>query len=176
MAISNVILGLVNPKNPENVGSVMRAAGNYRVEHIIYTGTRYPRALSYQPRTVDTHRKVSKTVTVTQTESLLASIPKHHRVVCIELVVGAVALPEYQHPDNAFYIFGPEDGSIDQAIVDQADDVVYVPTVGCMNLAATVNVVLYDRLAKQQVDRRDDELIINSRDRNNRLRISNELP
>jgi len=26
--------------------------------------------------------------------------------------------------------------------------VVYIPTVGCMNLAATVNVVLYDRLAK----------------------------
>jgi tRNA(Leu) C34 or U34 (ribose-2'-O)-methylase TrmL len=25
---------------------------------------------------------------------------------------------------------------------------VYIPTVGCMNLAATVNVVLYDRLAK----------------------------
>jgi tRNA(Leu) C34 or U34 (ribose-2'-O)-methylase TrmL len=27
--------------------------------------------------------------------------------------------------------------------------VVYVPTIGCMNLAATVNVVLYDRLAKE---------------------------
>jgi tRNA(Leu) C34 or U34 (ribose-2'-O)-methylase TrmL len=26
--------------------------------------------------------------------------------------------------------------------------VVYIPTVGCMNLAATVNVVLYDRMAK----------------------------
>jgi tRNA(Leu) C34 or U34 (ribose-2'-O)-methylase TrmL len=26
--------------------------------------------------------------------------------------------------------------------------VVYIPTTGCMNLAATVNVVLYDRMAK----------------------------
>jgi tRNA(Leu) C34 or U34 (ribose-2'-O)-methylase TrmL len=26
--------------------------------------------------------------------------------------------------------------------------VVYVPTQGCMNLAASVNVILYDRLAK----------------------------
>jgi tRNA(Leu) C34 or U34 (ribose-2'-O)-methylase TrmL len=26
--------------------------------------------------------------------------------------------------------------------------VVYIPTTGCMNLAATVNVVLYDRLSK----------------------------
>ena len=27
-------------------------------------------------------------------------------------------------------------------------DVVYIPTNGCMNLAACVNVVLYDRLSK----------------------------
>ncbi|KKN10513.1 hypothetical protein LCGC14_1035770, partial [marine sediment metagenome] len=46
-------------------------------------------------------------------------------------------------------------------------------SIGCMYLAATVNVVLYDRLAKQQVHRSDDELIIKSRDRNNRLRLAN---
>ena len=68
-----------------------------------------------------------------------------------------------------FIFFGPEDGSIDQVLIDHADDVVYVPTIGCMNLAATVNVVLYDRLAKQQSQILDDELILKSRDRNNRL-------
>lgn len=173
MKSTNVSIGLLNPKNPENVGSVMRAAGNYRVEQIFYTGTRYPRALSYQPRTVDTHRKVSQGVTVTQVSSLLEKITEQQKIVCVELVLGAISLPEYEHPDNAIYIFGPEDGSIDQAIIDQADDVVFVPTIGCMNLAATVNVVLYDRLAKQQVHRSDDELIIKSRDRNNRLRLAN---
>ena len=169
MESPNVTIGLVNPKNPDNVGSVMRAAGNYQVERIFYTGTRYPRALSYQPRSVDMHRKVSKSVTVSKVESLLDSVPKQHRIVCIELVVGAISLPRYEHPENAFYIFGPEDGSIDQVLIDHADDVVYVPTIGCMNLAATVNVVLYDRLAKQQSQILDDELILKSRDRNNRL-------
>jgi hypothetical protein len=51
-------------------------------------------------------------------------------------------------PDRALYIFGPEDGSLDKDIRDWCEDVVYIPTTGCMNLAATVNVVLYDRLAK----------------------------
>ena len=68
--------------------------------------------------------------------------------VAVELVEGARPLPEYTHPDRALYIFGPEDGSLDQEIRDWCTDVVYVPTHGCMNLAATVNVVLYDRLAK----------------------------
>ena len=105
MQSPNVTIGLVNPKNPDNVGSVMRAAGNYQVAQIFYTGTRYPRALSYQPRSVDMHRKVSKNVTVSKVASLLDSVPKQHRIVCIELVVGAISLPRYEHPENALYIF-----------------------------------------------------------------------
>ena len=40
-----------------------------------------------------------------------------------------------------------------------------------MNLAATVNVVLYDRLVKSGAQRDDNELIKSSRDINNRLKI-----
>lgn len=80
-------------------------------------------------------------------------------------------LPDYQHPDNALYIFGPEDGSIDQTIIDQADDVVYVPTIGCMNLSASVNVLLYDRLLKTGNYNSGNALIRNNRDTNNRLKV-----
>jgi len=67
------------------------------------------------------------------------------------------------------YVFGPEDGSIDQALIDAADAVVYVPPIGRMNLAATVNVLLYDRLAKQQNAIDHLERVRASRDVNNRL-------
>jgi tRNA G18 (ribose-2'-O)-methylase SpoU len=33
-------IGLYNPKSPENVGSVMRAAGCYGVSTVFYTGKR----------------------------------------------------------------------------------------------------------------------------------------
>jgi hypothetical protein len=49
--------------------------------------------------------------------------------------------------------------------------VVYIPTIGCMNLAATVNVLLYDRMAKQHQQGDQTELIRNSRDVNNRLAV-----
>jgi hypothetical protein len=39
-----------------------------------------------------------------------------------------------------------------------------------MNLAATVNVLLYDRLAKTQTMPKDDQVIKNSRDINNRTK------
>lgn len=48
-------------------------------------------------------------------------------------------------------ISGAEDATLGKRITDKCRDVVYVPTTGCMNLAATVNVVLYDRMAKQLI-------------------------
>ena len=66
-------------------------------------------------------------------------------MICVDLVEGATPLPDFEHPENALYIFGPEDGTIAQEVINSADAVVYVPTIGCMNLAASVNVLLYDR-------------------------------
>ena len=47
-----------------------------------------------------------------------------------------------------FYIFAPEDNTLKKAITDFCREMIYVLTNGCMNLAASVNVILYDRLAK----------------------------
>ncbi len=167
-------IGLLNPKSPENVASVLRAAGNYRVNSVFYTGTRYPRAARLNPCTVDMSRKVSKDIAITGVEHLIDDTPDNLDIVCIEFAENAIALPAYRHPHNALYIFGPEDGTISQDIINRADAVVYVPTVGCMNLAATVNVVLYDRLAKSANEfpsLEGNRLIRESRDINNCLKV-----
>ena len=171
---AKICIGLVNPKSPENVASVLRAAGNYRVNSVFYTGTRYPRAARLNPCTVDMSRKVSKDIAITGVEHLIDDTPDDLDIVCIEFAENAIALPAYRHPHDALYIFGPEDGTISQNIIDRADAVVYVPTVGCMNLAATVNVVLYDRLAKSAnkfTSLEGNRLILESRDINNCLKV-----
>ena len=171
---AKICIGLLNPKSPENVASVLRAAGNYRVNSVFYTGTRYPRAARLNPCTVDMSRRVSKDIAITGVEHLIDDTPDDLDIVCIEFAENAIALPAYRHPHNALYIFGPEDGTISQNIIDRADAVVYVPTVGCMNLAATVNVVLYDRLAKSANEfssLEGNRLIRESRDINNCLKV-----
>ena len=171
MTSSNVAIGLINPKSPDNVNAVMRAAGNYQVAKVFYTGTRYKRALNNQKRIVNISRKVSKNVSISGMNNLLDAVEKGMTIVCVELVINATPLPEYHHPENAFYIFGPEDGSISQDIIDKADAVVYIPTIGCMNLGSTVNVLLYDRLAKNKFSDAGNDRIIQNRDRNNKLKI-----
>ncbi|MGI2071083.1 RNA methyltransferase [Shewanella baltica] len=176
---SAVFIGLVNPKTPVNVGGIMRASGCYGVDGVFYTGRRYELAarsgaVQYHVDTKDAGERIP----LTGVTSLLASIPADTKLICVDLVVGATPLPDFVHPAKAFYVFGPEDGTIGQEIIDKADAVVYVPTVGCMNLAASVNVLLYDRLAKSHREAASlasnisgDELIRQSRDNNNRTRV-----
>lgn len=48
-------IGLYNPKGPENVGSIMRAAGCYGVNTVFYTGKRYERAVEFRTDTKKIH-------------------------------------------------------------------------------------------------------------------------
>jgi len=176
MKNSIVSVGLINPKSPDNVSSVMRTAGNFQVTSVFYTGTRYPRALELNPASPNLRRKVSHSIPLSALDSVINDAPENLSIVCIEFAENAIPLPEYQHPQNAFYIFGPEDGSISQNVIDAAAAVIYVPTTGCMNLAATVNVVLYDRLSKSFLSDKNSEnnnLIRLSRDINNKLKVRN---
>lgn len=177
MKNSKVSIGLVNPKSPENVSSVMRSAGNFAVDSVFYTGSRYPRAVRLNPDIPQMSRSVSQGIPLSGVDSLIDVVSSDTKIICVEFAENAIPLPEYQHPENAFYIFGPEDNSITQDIIDSADAVVYVPTTGCMNLAATVNVLLYDRLAKSftsstSVTVDNNDLICKNRDLNNRLKFS----
>ncbi|MBW3694775.1 TrmH family RNA methyltransferase [Vibrio sp. T187] len=137
-------IGLVNPKTPENVGSVMRAAGCYGANSVFYTGTRYDHARQFHTDTKEKHLELP----LIGVEDLKQIIPVGCVPVAVDLIEGAKPLPDYKHPPRAFYIFGPEDGTLKKEITDFCRETIYVPTNGCMNLAAAVNVILYDRMSK----------------------------
>lgn len=168
MSENFVSIGLQNPKSATNVASILRASGCYGVNSVFYTGNRYRYAKEFNADTRAMH-KVIPTIGI---ENLLEMAPKDTKKVAIELVEGAVPLPDYQHHAKAYYLFGPEDASLDQEVINQCDDVLYIPTNGSMNLAATVNVVLYDRMVKLSQFDRSPEFLKQTRDNNNQLKVS----
>ncbi|MBX3583592.1 MAG: RNA methyltransferase [Rhizobiaceae bacterium] len=135
-------IGLVRPKDVANVGSVLRAAFCYDAAMVAIQGDRTP-VRSH----IDT-AKAWRHMPVLRGEDLRTLIPFDAAPVAVDLVEGAVPLPDFSHPQRAFYVFGPEDGTLGKATLDWCKYRVMVPTRLCMNLAATVNVILYDRLAK----------------------------
>lgn len=136
-------IGLDNPKYSVNVGSALRAAGCYGAQMVAYSGKRVG------PGQTDT-MKIYKQIPLINCDDLRLVIPHDCVPVAVDLIDGATSLFDYQHPKRAFYIFGPEDGTLGRRVLDFCRDVIYVPTAGCMNLAATVNVIGYDRMMKER--------------------------
>lgn len=142
-------IALVDPKVPVNVGSTLRAAYVYGASQVVIAGDRgaisLRRTLNHGSNTPKGHLHIP---------TILCDDPLKHRphgcqLVVVDLIEGATPLPSFRHPEQAMYLFGPEDGTIGKRFTEHAQHVVYIPTRNCMNLAATVNVVLYDRLAKR---------------------------
>lgn len=137
-------IGLDNPKFKENIGSAIRACGVYGASFLALTGSRCGTGVT---DTMKHYRRIP----VFRTNDLHSIIPFDCVPVAVDLIEGAIPLPEYKHPERAFYIFGAEDATLGSRITSWCRDIIYIPTNGCMNLAATVNVILYDRLSKNLI-------------------------
>lgn len=135
-------IGLVRPKTSANVGSAIRAVQVYNGALLAIEKDRC------QIRSATDTMKGYKHIPVLRGADIFEFCPYDCVPVAVDLIPGAQSLVDYKHPERAFYIFGPEDGTLGRSHTDKCRDVVYIPTKFCMNLAATVNVVLYDRLAK----------------------------
>lgn len=134
----------MNPKTPANIGGALRASGCYGAALVVLGGAR-PARLS---RLATDTQKAWRHIPHVLVPDVFDAIPYGCVPIAVDLLPGAQPLPSYRHPERAFYIFGAEDATLGSAVTERCRDKVFVPTNHCMNLAAAVNVVLYDRTAK----------------------------
>lgn len=151
----NAIIGLHYSKIANNVANVVRSCSAYGVNRVIVTGPRILKALKTCNHRVFRHQ-IHKHVAVQTMPNMI--YPEGYTPVAIEIVPGSQSLPFFNHPEKAFYIFGPEDGSIPSAILRKCHAVVQIPTetwtednpdFQCLNLSHAVATVLYDRRMKE---------------------------
>jgi len=138
------MIGLHNPKNGVNVGGTLRAAQCYGAAGVIIDGARRNNLMRHPTDTMKAHRHIP----VTWVDDLFGAIPFDCVPVAVELTPDAKPLDGFKHPERAIYILGAEDATLGKKTLERCAHIVSIPTVGCMNLAATVNVVLYDRQTK----------------------------
>lgn len=133
-------IALDRVKCTANLGGVLRAASVFGASLVMVSGGRLGRYAT------DTTRAY-KHIPSLQVDDIWQNVPFGATPVVIEVHYRARSLTSFTHPESAFYIFGPKDGSVRKEIVERVPLIVQIPA-GCLNLAAAVNVVLYDRLAK----------------------------
>ncbi len=136
-------IGLCGPKTASNVGAVLRAAGCYGAAMVATGGSKVT------PEAATNTQKAHRHIPFFRVDNILDVVPEGCEAVCVELEAGATPIQNFVHPERAFYILGPEDGSVPLEISSACKYRVYIPTRFCMNLAATANVVLFDRMMKR---------------------------
>jgi tRNA(Leu) C34 or U34 (ribose-2'-O)-methylase TrmL len=142
-------IGLVDPKFPHNVGAAVRAASCYGIRQVWFSGERVRLDASKGYRLPREERMRGYKDVVLRKDDRFFDAFASATPVAVELRANAESLIEFEHPDDALYVFGPEDGSLDRAVLARCHRFVVIPTRHCANLASAVYTVLYDRHAKR---------------------------
>lgn len=141
---------LNNPKYAYNVGAIIRAASCFGVKQVIYTGDRIALDIEANGRIPREERmKGYKEVDLIQFDYPLDLFPQGTVPVAVEVRDKSENLHTFEHPENAVYIFGPEDGSVEKGLLVKSHRFVRIPTLHCTNLSAAVYILLYDRWLKK---------------------------
>lgn len=143
-------VALWNPKYAHNVGAALRAASCFGFEQVWFTGNRVSLDVGKGERLPREERmKGYKDVELIQYDYVFDQFPSDVVPVAVEVRPNSEPLQDFVHPERALYVFGPEDGSIPQMALRHCHRFVIIPTRHCVNLAAAVYLVLYDRRVKE---------------------------
>lgn len=138
---------------PFNIGSIMRTAAVFGVEHLWLAGNATP----------PTHRNVSKTALGTErlvpwdhlgtpAEAAAAAKKEGFRIVALELTADAVPLHEAPLDGDVCIAVGGEDHGCSPALLAAADGIAYIPQIGRVG---SLNVAVATAIALAETRRRD---------------------
>lgn len=141
---------LNNPKYAHNVGAVLRIASCFKVGHVVYTGQRIQAELDERKRLPREERMKG----YRDVELIAYDYPLDlfvgYTPIAVELREGSEKLTNFEHPKNAVYVFGPEDGSVEKGLLVKCHRFIVIPSVHCLNLSNAVAITMYDRILKRE--------------------------
>lgn len=151
---------LCNPKRAYNAGAALRACAVFGAVELSWYGDRVLReglvarssTLSSKKYRLPREERMSAYGGVKwgQDDRALDRLTEDgFTPVCIEIADGSESLATFEHPYDAVYVFGPEDGHVPKGVRTVCHRFVTIPALGCLNLGAAVNVVLAHRYMQE---------------------------
>jgi tRNA (guanosine-2'-O-)-methyltransferase len=144
----SVALLLDSVQNPFNVGSIVRSAAAFRVDHVWLSGATEPIT---HPKTKKTalgaERYLTFTVCATAEEAVRDAQGQGYQVVGIELADDAMPLHEVTFTGRVCLALGHEDRGLSVATLAACDDVAFIPMlgkIGSLNVATAAAIACYE--------------------------------
>ena len=144
---------LTNPKFSRNVSQAVRACSCFGFKQCWFTGDRVQLELTGKTRLPREERmKGYSGVDIYHHNYPFERFERDVTVIGVDLVPGACSLFTFEHPENAVYVFGPEDGSLPKVARSFCHQMVFIPMAHCCNLASATYLMMYDRVYKQYLN------------------------
>ncbi|MGH9227657.1 MAG: TrmH family RNA methyltransferase [Acidimicrobiales bacterium] len=147
-ATAPVALILDHVQSPFNVGSILRTAAAFRVDHLWLVGdTAAPTSAKTAKTALGSQRFVEWTWHDTATDAAAAARKDGYRVVALELTDDAEPLPDLAVDRPVCLVIGHEDRGLPAATLAACDRVTYIPQlgrIGSLNVATATAIALYE--------------------------------
>ena len=138
---------------PFNIGSIMRSAAAFGVEHMWLAGNATPPTHQNARKTaLGTERLVTWEPPVPSAEAVAAAKQAGFRVVAIELTNDALPLHEAALDGDVCLAMGGEDHGCSPALLEAVDSVAYIPQIGRVG---SLNVAVATAIALAEARRRE---------------------
>jgi tRNA (guanosine-2'-O-)-methyltransferase len=135
-------------QTPYNVGSILRSAAAFRVDHLWLVGaTESPHHAKTQKTALGSQRFLTWTVCESIDDAADQVRAAGYRLVGVELATGAVPMHELALATDVCLAVGHEDRGLSKGCLEACDLVAYLPLVGrvgSLNVAQATAVALYE--------------------------------
>ncbi len=144
-------VALVNPRYGHNVAGALRACAAFGVGQLWVSGSRAVDGWKERGRLPREERmRAYGDTEVFLADYFFDAFGSDVTPVAVEVQETAEPLTTFEHPENALYVFGPEDGGLGKVQLMHCHRFVIIPSDHCLNLAVAVGAVLLDRRMKRQ--------------------------
>ena len=143
-----VALLLDSVQTPYNVGSIIRTAAAFRIDHVWLAGASAPPSHTKSRKTsLGTERLVTWSEHESVVEAMAEAKGDGYAMVGIELADGAVPLHEARLGTDVCLALGHEDRGLSPLTLAACDEVAFIPQlgkVGSLNVAVAASIALYE--------------------------------
>lgn len=134
-------------QNPFNVGSILRSAAAFSVDHLWLVGAPSPSDAKVQKTALGSQRFCTWTFHDTSSDAVGAARKAGYRVVGVELAEGALPLHELDLAGDICLAVGHEDRGLSKELLGDCDAVGYIPQlgrIGSLNVATATAIACYE--------------------------------
>ena len=143
-----VALLLDGVQTPYNVGSILRTAAAFRVDHLWLVGpTSAPTDAKTQKTALGSQKYLTWTIIESITDACAEVKAQGHKLVGVELATDAHALHEIDLTGSVCLAMGHEDRGLSKECLAVCDDIGFIPMlgkIGSLNVATAAGMAMYE--------------------------------